>query len=98
MNRFLRDGKSIGGVWNDYMKNSKLNRKMVEHDITARWEELAGSLVARHTNHINYYENKLTIYLDSASLKQEVLMRKDSLIDRINTNLNSQLIKDIIIR
>ncbi len=98
MNRFLRDGKSIGGVWNDYMKNSKLNRKMIEHDITVRWEELAGSLVARHTNHINYYENKLTIYLDSASLKQEVLMRKDSLIERINTNLNSELIKDIIIR
>lgn len=98
MDRFLRDGKSIGGVWNDYMKNSKLNRKMVEHDITEKWEELAGSLVARHTNHINFYNNILTIYLDSSSLKQEVIMRKASLLEKINKGLNMELIKDIIIR
>lgn len=98
MNRFLEDGKHIKGIWGDFMKKSNLNRKLVEHEINERWEELAGSLVARHTNHLNYYQNKLTIYLDSAPLKQEVNMRKASLISKINTGLKDNIIEDIIIR
>lgn len=98
MDRFLRDGKSIKGVWNDFMKKSNLNRKLVEQELNVRWEELAGSLVARHTTNLNFYEGKLTIYLDSAPLKQEVSMRKSSLVKKLNDGLKSSLITEVVIR
>ena len=98
MDRFLRDGKRIDGVWNDYMKKSKLNRKLEEFDITTRWEELAGPLVARHTTQLSYFDNKITLYLDSAPLKQEISMRKSELIAKINKGLKSSIIKEIVIR
>jgi len=98
MDRFLRDGKSIKGVWDGFMKKSNLNRKLVEHELMERWEELVGSLVARHTNKINFYQRKLTIYLDSAALKQEVNSRKEMLLERINTGLNGKVVDEIIIR
>ena len=98
MNRFLRDGKSIKGVWGDFMKKSNLNRKLIEQELNVRWEELAGSLVARHTVKLNFFEGKLTVYLDSAPLKQEVNMRKSSLMKRINDGLNNPLITEVAIR
>ena len=66
MDRFLRDGKRIDGVWNDFMKKSKMNEKLVEFEITSRWEELAGPLVARHTSSLRFAKEKLFIILDSA--------------------------------
>lgn len=98
MDRFLEDGKSIKGVWDGFMKKSHLNRKLVEHDLMARWEELVGSLVANHTIKINYFKRKLTIYLDSAPLKQELNSRKEMLCERINTGLNRKIVDEIIIR
>ena len=98
MDRFLRDGKHIKGVWSDFMKKSKLNQKLQEHEITSRWEELAGSLVARHTSNISLYKNILTIQLDSAPLKAEVNSRKTSLMAKINSGLDSAFVEEIIIR
>ena len=98
MDRFLRDGKSIKGVWGDFMKKSNLNRKLIEQELNVRWEELSGSLVARHTTKLNYFEGKLTIYLDSAPLKQEVNMRKSALIKRLNDGLKSPIIEEVVIR
>ncbi len=96
--RFLEDGKSIKGVWDGFMKKSNLNRKLVEHEMITKWEELVGRLVSRHTTKINYYQRKLTIYLDSAPLKQEVNSRKEMLIERINVGMNRKLVDEIIIR
>jgi predicted nucleic acid-binding Zn ribbon protein len=97
MDRFLRDGKRIDGVWNDFMKKSKLNEKLIEFEITARWEELAGSLVARHTSSLRFSKEKLFIILDSAPLKQEINMRKRELIEKVNLGLGATLIQEIVI-
>ena len=97
MDRFLRDGKRIDGVWNDFMKKSKLNEKLVEFEITSRWEELSGPLVARHTTSLRFSKGKLFIILDSAPLKQEITMRKSELLQKVNQGIGSSLIKDIII-
>lgn len=98
MDRFLRDGKSIKGVWNDFMKKSNLNRKLVEQEINSRWEELAGPLVARHTTKLNFYNDKLTVYLDSAPLKHEVSMRKSSLLAKVNKGLDGDVVDELIIK
>lgn len=97
MDRFLRDGKRIDGVWNDFMKKSKLNEKLVEFEITSRWEELAGPLVARHTSSLRFAKGKLFIILDSAPLKQEISMRKSELLKKVNEGLGTPIIGEIII-
>jgi len=98
MDRFLKDGKHIEGVWNDLMKKSSIDIKLLEKELTNRWEDIAGSLVARHTLSINLYKNTLTIRLDSAPLKQEVNSRKTQLLTKINSNLKSKLIETIVIK
>ena len=98
MNRFLKDGKHIEGVWNDLMKKSHIDTKLLEKELLSRWEEIAGSLVARHTLSLNLSKNKLYIRLDSAPLKQEVNSRKVQLLTKINSNLKSKLITEIDIK
>ena len=98
MDRFLKDGKHIGGVWNDLKKGARMDQRLMQQDMEERWEELAGPLVARHTRSINFYKNKLTLYLDSAPLKQEVNVRKQGLMEKINQGLGQDFVKEIEVR
>jgi hypothetical protein len=63
-----------------------------------RWEEVAGSLVARHTSELSIIKSKLTIRLDSSPLKQEVSYRKKALIDKINKGMGRVVVTEIFIR
>jgi len=98
MDRFLEDGKTLKQVLGDLMKKSHLDEKLLRIEINDRWEELAGSLVARHTLELLIFKRKLTIHLDSAPLKQEVNYRKKALLDKINKGLGRIVISDIVIK
>lgn len=97
MDRFLEDGKPLKNVLGDLMKKSHLDQKLLKMELTDRWEELAGSLVARHTLELSVFKDKLTIRLDSAPLKQEVNYRKKALLDKINLGLGRVVITTLII-
>ena len=97
MDRFLEDGKPLKNVLGDLMKKSHLDQKLLKMELTDRWEELAGSLVARHTLELSVFKDKLTIRLDSAPLKQEVNYRKKALLDKINLGLGCVVITTLII-
>lgn len=98
MDRFLQDGKSIKQAMDELLKKSHIDEKLLGMEVKQRWEELSGSLVARHTLNLSIYKNKLYIQLDSAPLKQEISYRKQALIDKINKGMGKVVVAEIIFR
>ena len=98
MDRFLQDGKTLKQVMGDLMKKSHMDEKLLGMELKERWEEVAGSLVARHTTELSFVKNKLTIRLDSAPLKQEIGYRKQALIEKINKGMGKVVVTEIVIR
>ena len=96
--RFLEDGKTLKQVLGDLMKKSHMDEKILVIELKDRWEELAGSLVARHTLELSIFKSKLTIRLDSAPLKQEVNYRKKALLDKINNGMGKIVVTEIVIK
>lgn len=98
MDRFLQDGKTLKEAMNDLMKKSHMDEKLLDIELKERWEEVAGSLVARHTTELSFKKNKLTIRLDSAPLKQEISYRKPALIEKINKGMGRVVVSEIVIQ
>lgn len=96
--RFLEDGKPIKEVFGDFMKKLRMEDKLLEIELTENWEEIAGSLVARHTTELSFRNEKIILRLDSAPLKQELTYNKSALIDKINRSIGRKAIKELELR
>jgi len=97
MDRFLEDGKTLKEAIDQMMKKSHLDEKFLDMELQSRWEDLAGSLIARHTIDLSTRNRTLYLKLNSAPLKQEVNFRKQLLINKINTKMGKTVISEIVI-
>lgn len=79
------------------LENTKLKGKLREHELSSSWEEIVGPMIARHTRELTMKRDVLVVKFDSAPLKQELIMMKSQLKDRLNEALGEQYIKDILI-
>jgi len=47
---------------------------------------------------VSYSNEVLTVYISSSPLKEEILMNKKNIIEKLNTRLQYRKIRDIIVR
>ena len=75
-----------------------LESKMQELDVMSEWENIVGKMIARHTKDIQIRNKILYITLDSAPLKQELLMNRTRIIELVNEKSGKQLVQDVFIK
>lgn len=61
------------------------------------YRQLAGDLISRLTMSVRFSSGALTLRLASAALRHEMFMRRESLRQRINDYLGSEVVKKILI-
>jgi predicted nucleic acid-binding Zn ribbon protein len=75
-----------------------LESKMQELDVMSEWENIVGKMIARHTKDIQIRNKILYITLDSAPLKQELLMNRTRIIELVNEKSGKMLVDDVFIK
>lgn len=80
------------------LKAYRLDTKMVELDAVKCWEEMMGSAVAKRTREIFINKQVLYLKMDSAALKEELMMSKSLIIARLNERMGKEIIKDVFIK
>jgi hypothetical protein len=93
-----RNQKKLGDLIKGYIREAGLEEKLNEAKIIALWEEKMGTSIKKHTKKITLKKSTVTIQLDSAVLRQEFLYGKSNLIEMFNTELGSNLVKDVVLR
>ncbi len=66
--------------------------------VITHWEKMMGTSVARLTRGVKLHKGKLTISIDSASLRQELSFQKEKIADRINREILPGLVKEVEFR
>ncbi|HXS35467.1 MAG TPA: DUF721 domain-containing protein [Flavipsychrobacter sp.] len=89
---------SIGEALNLLLQQSRWKPKVNELRMRQEWETIVGKTIAKYTRNINLYNKILTIYTDVAPLKQELLLGKEQLKNRINEYFEETIIADIVIK
>ncbi|MBE9468288.1 MAG: DUF721 domain-containing protein [Bacteroidetes bacterium] len=90
--------EKLGDVISQYLKALRIDKKMKQVSLISAWEEIIGRNVARATNEIFFKKRILFVYLNSAVIRNELLMIKDELKKRLNEHAGENLVDDIVIR
>ncbi|MBN2214755.1 MAG: DUF721 domain-containing protein [Bacteroidales bacterium] len=90
--------QKLGEIVREYLEQMMIDRKLKEYSIIRSWEELMGRLVAERTSNI-YIKNKiLFIELKSSVLRNELMMMRQSIMDKINEKAGEKIIEKIVVR
>ena len=90
--------QTIANVIKDYLKEAQIEGKLKEVQVVNSWEELVGKVIARRTNRIYIKNGKLYLHMNSSIVKNELLMHREGIIERINTNAGEEIIKEIVLK
>lgn len=88
---------SLGEAIEQFLKKSRLKGSVQALQITDVWEQVMGKTVAKYTDSIKIYGDKLYIATAVAPLKQELLFQKEIIAQRVNEALGEKVIKEVVI-
>jgi len=88
--------KSLKEAIEQMMQVYKIKRKFDETGIIAQWPELVGKPVANRTKELFIHDKKLFLRVESSVIKNELVLMRSQIIEKINTEAKSTLIEDII--
>lgn len=77
-------------------KDCDMIDKVNEMDVIKTYRSVVGDLISKLTQDIKLSDKTLYVKLSSAALRNELSYKKQDLIIRINTELNSEAITSII--
>ena len=96
----MRRSKTItlGEALKDYIKEMNLENKLLEVNIINSWEDVVGKAIASRTSNVRIKDNILYVKLTSSVARNELLMLKEALREKLNQRAGRELIKDIVLR
>jgi predicted nucleic acid-binding Zn ribbon protein len=90
--------KTLKDAINAMLDAYKLKGGILQSRINNKWADMMGPMIASHTKEIKIIGSTLYIYVDSAPLKQELMMARAKIVQRINEEMNENLVKEVIVK
>ncbi|GAA4452952.1 DUF721 domain-containing protein [Rurimicrobium arvi] len=89
---------SVGDALRRLIRQSGWGDRINEYRLREEWAQIAGVTIARYTNGMMLRDKVLTLSTDVAPLRQELLLGKQQLIEKINAHFQETIILDIKVR
>lgn len=88
--------KPIGKLIDKFLRSTGMNTKLDELKLIASWEKIVGSPVAKYTKELFIRNRQLFVRLDSAALRHELSLAKESLVKKLNEEAGGTVIENIV--
>ena len=82
----------------DYIKELNIGDKLKEASIINSWDETVGKAISSRTSKIYIKDHVLFVHLNSSVVRNELLMLRQALKEKINGKIGEEVIKDIVFR
>lgn len=86
---------SIADVMNIYLRETGLEKTVLEDKVVALWPEIMGDTVARLTRSVEVRNGMLIVHISSAALKAQLFERRFELVKKINDAVGGNAIRDV---
>jgi predicted nucleic acid-binding Zn ribbon protein len=83
---------------NDYIREMNLGGKLSEISVINSWEEIVGKAISSRTTKIFIKDHVLYVHLNSSVVRNELLMLREALREKLNKKAGSEVITDIVLR
>ncbi|MCJ8211381.1 DUF721 domain-containing protein [Mucilaginibacter sp. RS28] len=78
------------------MQVYKIKRRFDETSIVSLWPELVGKPVANRTKELFIRDRKLFLRIESSVIKNELMLIRGQIIEKINERAESNLVEELI--
>jgi predicted nucleic acid-binding Zn ribbon protein len=89
---------SLGEALKDYIREMNIGDKLGEAGVINSWEEIVGKAISSRTSRIYFRDHVLFVHLNSSVVRNELLMLRDALKNKLNERAGSEVVKDIVLR
>lgn len=89
---------SLAEAVNDYIKEMNLGGKLSEVTIINSWEEIVGRAISSRTSKIYIKDQILYVHLNSSVVRNELLMLREAIREKLNSKAEREVIKNIVFR
>jgi predicted nucleic acid-binding Zn ribbon protein len=89
---------SLAEAIRDYIREMNLGRGLSELHLLDSWEEIVGKAISARTKKIYIKDKVLYVHLDSSVVRNELLMLRESLKERLNEKAGEEIITEIVLR
>lgn len=93
------NAQSIGEVLRNFFEdNTEIYENMMDARARRAWNNVLGAMATQYTRSIFVKDHILHVNISSSVLRNELLLSKEMLINKLNGEIGSTFITDIIIR
>ncbi|HXI01062.1 MAG TPA: DUF721 domain-containing protein [Sphingobacteriaceae bacterium] len=88
--------KSLKEAIDQMLNVYRLRRRFDETSLIAAWPEMMGSAVANRTKEMFIRDRKLFIRIESSVIKNEMVMIRSQILDKMNERAGNKVLDEII--
>ncbi len=88
--------KTLKDAIEQMMQVYKLKRKYNETAVVANWPELVGRPVANRTKELYVSNKKLFVRIESSVIKNELMLIRNQIIEKINSEAEDTVIEEVV--
>lgn len=89
---------SLAEAIQDYIKEMHLEGRLNEIGVINSWEETVGKAISSRTSKIYIKDRVLYVHLNSSVVRNELLMLRQALLEKLNGKAGAEVIKDIVFK
>lgn len=89
---------SLAEAMQDYIKEMNLGDKLREVGIVDSWENTVGKAIASRTSRVYIKDGVLFVHLKSSIVRNELMMIREALREKINERAGGEVIKEIVFK
>ena len=89
---------SLAEAIQDYIKEMNIGPKLKEISILNSWEDMVGKAISSRTAKVYIKDGVLFVHLKSSIVRNELMMIREGLREKLNNQAGEEIIKEIVLK
>lgn len=89
---------SLAEAVDDYIKAMNIGDRLSEASVLNSWNEIVGRAISSRTTRTYIKDHVLYVHLSSSVVRNELMMLRQPLMEKINQRAGKEIIREIILR
>ena len=86
---------NLGEAITEFLSNYHLDNDYSKARIENSWYQITGKYLSKHTRKVRFNNGILTISIDSAAIRNELMYAREDIKQKINNSLGDNIVKEI---
>ena len=93
-----QQAQAIGDIVAEFLRESGLEKPLMERQVVASWNDVMGKTVADLTRSVELKDGVLTVKISSAALKAQLFECRREVVKKMNDVVGCEVVKEVKLR